>query len=273
MPRGWRVPSVVRIYGGGFGALLPARYPEFGLQVPAVADVTLPVEHFVSWRDFVAEWKLGEASGVRYDTGPNGLTLDDNNTVGSASGSYPCGATVAALFDPASSEYLSRPSSDAVLEFGGAAEPTFSCWFQPTGSGTDNYYGSLISKFNAAGACNFLVRLEYMWYPAQRRMAFFFQNAAAVFTPTGDVTIVPNGWNHVIAWRASGTCYIQLNGGTVYSQAGSASSATQDLGVQVGSREGLQSHCFKGMQLYHRVWSRPLTAPERGDLWNGGAGW
>jgi hypothetical protein len=50
----------------------------------------------------VAFWKLGEASGARADSGPNGLSLTDNNTVTQAAGKV----GDAAQFTAANSEFL-----------------------------------------------------------------------------------------------------------------------------------------------------------------------
>src|SRR3972149_5076810 len=51
-------------------------------------------------------WKLDEASGTRFDSGPNGNNLTDNNTVGNVAYNYWDNLENSADFEFSNSDYL-----------------------------------------------------------------------------------------------------------------------------------------------------------------------
>lgn len=77
-------------------------------------------------RDLVAYWKLDEASGDRADTYVNGLTLTDNNTVGSNDGNYNGTVGIAADLELTNTEYFTHADND-LFDFPGSF--TISGWF------------------------------------------------------------------------------------------------------------------------------------------------
>jgi len=210
----------------------------------------------------VSHWKLEEPSGSRADSvGTNELA--DNNGVGQAQGKL----GQAAQFSAPSGEYLVKPDN---TDF--SIQPnvsfTFAGWFNLASKTT---YMGLFSKDEAAG-----VR-EYVLYYDHGMDRFVWM----VFGPNGADPIIAttlgspqvNQWYFIAVWHdaTAGTIGIQINNGTADSKAhaGGITDNVSAFRLGMGLANGAP---FNGSIDSFSFWKRSLTAAERTELWNNGAG-
>lgn len=209
------------------------------------------------WDDAIALWKLDETSGTRADSiGSNDLT--DNNTVGSATNSYPVNlpGTVAS-FVAANNERLSH-ADDATLKFG-TGDFTFSGWINPTSFAGTN---GIIDKG---------VQQDYTLDANGGNLRFYSANGGGY--PIASVAQPSTGaWHHVVVWRSSADSkwYIQLDGGTP-GEASAVIVSSDTTGAFTLGGLGA-TNFYNGLMSSVALWSRVLTADERTALYNSGDG-
>lgn len=215
---------------------------------------------FPSTTNLVAWWKLDEPLGSRADSfGTNHLT--DINTVGSNTGKIgPCGQFVAA-----SGERLSI-ADNAAFSMGGTAL-TISAWaYWDTNTGN---FKSVVSKHDGASVAG----SEYMLYSDPGNLRFIVYGGGTSNTVTWGA-ISTGTWYFIVAWYdpVAAKINIQVNNGTVISSGtlgftpNDATAAFNVSGISNGNDP------MNGRIDEVGIWRRVLTAGERTDLYNGGAG-
>ncbi len=217
----------------------------------------------------VAFWKLDEASGTRNDAfSTNHLT--DNNTVTQAAGIG--GVGNAAQFTKANSEYLSIASNAAVQT--GDIDFTISLWVYLDAKSTN--MGFYCKDDNTSGNREFILYYEL----SSNRFGFY------VFRATDSVQLVLannlgspslSTWYHIIAWHdaTANTINISVNNGTANStNTGGALQSAGTAALSVG-RHGYPAfeRPLDGRMQYVGFWKKVLSADERTQLNNSGAGY
>jgi len=211
----------------------------------------------------VSYWNLDEASGDRADShGSN--TLTDNNTVGSATNSYPANLPGrVANFVAANSEYLSAPDDGAGLSIDG--DHSFSVWFYSTGTGTNR---AIISQ-RTAGDGAYQLYLD----TSDQLHAYVTDSVSGFSEPVRAGAIADNGWHLAIMTYTASDKKLRLYLDDGSETAGSALSngpvsSTQDFNVV-----RLASVIYGSIRLSSLgAWSRVLTPEERAALFNSGNG-
>ena len=222
--------------------------------VPLAVPKDAPTQMAFPSTGLVSYWKLDETTGTRVDSvGTNHLT--PTNAPGSAAGKI----GTACDFESTSSQYLSHADPTPL----GDEDFTYSLWFKRESLGGNV---QLIGKDTNTGRCYYM-----------------FTNGSSVFLTFGDdaktaVISVANdtNWHFVCAWHdaVADTMHIQVDGGTVGSMA-TAGIFPNPLvqQVRIGARQyPTAEDYFDGLIDEVGLWRRVLTAQERSDLYNGGAG-
>ena len=199
--------------------------------------------------DMVSYWRLDEASGTRNDDhGANHLT--DNNTVGTSAGKID---DLAASFNSASSEYLSRTSNSTLQT--GDINFSFAFWAYPTGGGN----GAIIGKDDGSSR-------EYTVYWNGTQWVLMINGTNQV-----SVNGTLNAWNFVVCWRDrdADKFYLQVNGGS----ASESSTGTTPTSGGAQFRIGAWGYSGGGLYFDGRIgpvafWKRVLTPLERDALYN-----
>lgn len=232
----------------------------FVLSLPAPAPVAARPNWLLT-DSIVAYWDLDEASGTRVDD-PGANDLTDNNTVTSNTGLI----SNAAQFTAANSEYLSR--SDNTDLSTGNIDFTFVAWAYLDSKGANR---SIVSKYSSSA------NREYNLYYGTTADRFIFEvssDGTAVTTVTANNLGIPaiSTWYFVVAWHdaANDTLNIQVNNGTVDSVSYSAGVFDSTAPFMIGARNGAMF--WNGMLDEVGFWKRTLTAGERTQLYNSGAG-
>lgn len=187
----------------------------------------------------VSYWPLDEESGTRYDViGTNHLT--DNNTVGFAAGKN----GNAASFVAANSESLSNAAV--------AIDPsawTFAHWVKmPSGGGN--------------GIPVDIENLFYYW-PSLDQVYVYG-------TPTTDIGSPPpadGSWHLMVVWQDGNTAGVQVDGGTPETAV-----LTPKAAANWNMRFVHPSFLLDCAVDEPAIWDRVLTADERTELYNSGAG-
>jgi len=205
----------------------------------------------------VSYWNLDETSGTRYDShGSN--TLTDNNTVTSATNSYPANlpGTVAS-FVAANNESLSYAS--AVTP---SAPWSMSGWFYIRS--TAAAYESLIDGGDS-GADPGQWGLYANAPDAVTKVQLLCRNSGDSLTATG---ITADAWNLIyIETDGAGNPSVSVNNGAlVTGSLGDLASTAFHIG------KSAPGNYFSGLASVGAVWNRVLTADERTALFNSGNG-
>jgi hypothetical protein len=169
----------------------------------------------------VAYWKLDEASGVALDSGPNGLTLTDTNTVGAAAGQI----NGARLFVAAQSESLSR--ADTAVLRGGDHDWAWAMWVNLATKGTVR---SFVTKRSGAS-------YEYQVYYSSTLDRFAVYCNGVDLRPAGFAAVVAGAWYHLYAQydAAANLLGLSVNGAALATAAlasgGSATAGALSVGI------------------------------------------
>lgn len=205
----------------------------------------------------VSYWKLEEASGTRADShGTNHLT--DNNTVTQATGKL----GNAAQFTAANSEWLSIADNASLSA--GDTDFTLAAWVYLDSKSADRW-------FAAKGG-------EYMfgYRNGSDRLIFIVAKAGNPTSITaGTFGSPPTAtWLHVVGWHdaVADQIGIAVNAGTANTAAYSAGVDDSTSAFEVGRGDFFGLNYMDGRIDALGFWRRVLTAQERTDLYNGGAG-
>lgn len=202
----------------------------------------------------VAFWGLNEASGVRDDAvGAHNLT--DVNTVTQAAGKV----GNAAQFTAANAEYLEVADH---ADFSPASF-TISVWVYLDTKGT---LQSICVKDDIGANREF----QLLYDVGDDRFTIYFGGSGT--HPNEGTSPATATWYHVIAGysAAAGGSFIQVNNGTE-ATAVVANPGDSSASFRLGAR-GNGSGYLNGRLDAVGFWSRVLTANERTELWNDGAG-
>jgi len=206
--------------------------------------------------NLISYWKLNEVSGARADSvGTNNLT--DNNTVAGVAGKIGNATQHVAV----NLEYLSI-ASNATLQTGDI-DFTWACWAQVATKTARQ--GIIVKDANVAGAA-YLLEYEN----TQDRFRCRIDVSA---TLRADILGSPtaNTWYFLVFWHDStaNTINIQGNNGVANSAALVHDGLTDAAPFEIGR---FITFYLDGMVDEVGFWKRVLTAQEKTDLYNGGAG-
>lgn len=197
--------------------------------------------------DLVAYWNLDEASGNRADSGPNGYTLTDVNTVGSRTGEG--GAGTAADFVAANTEYLTVTGNSDLRGAIGQAWSMF-FWFIVDDLTAQR---ELIATLASGGVSGYDV------FASSGQMRF--RARADAFTQLIMPGVSTGAWTAIyVAYNGSDTLTASQNDGTPITQAISGDFVPGSESFQLGANRGTLTH-EGGLQCVGR-WNRELTAAE-----------
>jgi hypothetical protein len=217
----------------------------------------------VSTTNLVEWWPMSEASGTRVGVHA-GLDLTDNNTVTSNSG---VGATTAAEFTSANTEFLSRADEAAISM--GDIDFTLVGWF---------YFTSLIANETmvSKASSNSAAATEFRLYYNSSTITVQWQvsDGSAL---TGVSAALPSPpatgtWYFVAAWHDStaNTISIQINNGTIYSTSHTTGCWDSSAPLEFG-RWGAGRY-FNGRQQRYGLFKRLLSVGDRTAFYNSGSG-
>jgi hypothetical protein len=257
--------TVTTDQGGSTGVSVPQGYAQHvfhnGTNVIPAAPA-IKASYSTLHDNLVAFYKMDEPAGMRLDSyGSNHLT--DNNTVTQAVGKV--GA--AAQFTAANSEYLSAADSAALST--GDVDFTFCVWVYADSFGSTRI---ILAKSNGATSGEFFLGYN----SAANRFRFAIENGATFVTVDANVLGAPSTatWYFIVAWydTTANTVNIQVNNGTANSAAtGATVPADTAVAFTVGSTS-VPDLYWDGRVDGLGFWKRVLTAAERTELYNGGAG-
>ena len=193
-----------------------------------------------------AFWKLADTS----DSGPNGFTLTNNNTVTFVAGKI----GDAARFAAASSQYLSR-ADHASLSFGNV-DFSISVWVKLASTGITR---PIVNKASAEWR---------LGITSANKIIFQFPGGGAL---THSLALSASTWYHVVAWydAAADLMWIAINDGTPESASDSVGPVDSTNDLRVGR---LGTAYWDGDLDALGIWGRVLTAGERTQLYNSGNG-
>jgi hypothetical protein len=204
---------------------------------------------------------LNEASGNR-TTQVSGLTLTDNNTVGSTAGKV----SNAARFTSANSESLSC-ANNPVFDIGAGAF-TLSLWH--TRNAAIVGFDVIIGKDGDAGAGGTRDWAFYTDGTGIFTFQLFDDTDASVLTLTSSA-LASQAWRHFVITSTGSivTMYINNAVSDTDSILGTPNSSTS--GFRIGSNDA-NTHYIDGDVDEVGIWNRVLTAGEIATLYNGGTG-
>lgn len=209
--------------------------------------------------NLTAYWKMDNATGNFTDSGPDGVTLTNMNTVVSIDGRV----GNAGDFNSALSQYcfindttnLSLANSDY----------TICLWFYPS-----NVTGNqvLVGKRSGTFVNEYLIRQEVTL------LRYYVGNGVDTQSfVTTNVTITTNVWHFLAIWHdaANATMGLQYDNGQVNTTTSATTPVDTATSFFLGRREdGIQY--FTGRLDEIGIWRRILTSDERNALYNSGNG-
>jgi Concanavalin A-like lectin/glucanases superfamily/Chaperone of endosialidase len=213
----------------------------------------------------LAWWRMEEASGNRIDS-VSGLALIPQGTVAqitSTTGRH----GQAVKFNATAGTYLSCPHTTQISA-GANQSFTFAFWYLLDAALTSG--AGLLCKGDSNAATTLEYEILYSSPLLYNRMSNGSSQASATVTaPTATAT-----WHFVVGWfdQSTLTMSLQVNNGTPGSAANTFGSYTTARDLQVGRRDVTSAITMNGRIDNVMFWKRVLTAQERADLWNGGAG-
>ncbi len=215
--------------------------------------------------DLVAYWQLDEASGNRSDSHSNAITLGDTNTVSSTTGII---SALAADFENGNNEYLDAADS-ATLSLGSDTSFTLSAWVK-----LESVVGStraVIGKRNGTLAED----TELLVGATTSETILFRVGNDTTYVELTDTNVMATGtWYFVVCWHdgPNDTVNIQFNNGTVTSTAWTGGTFDGSGNFQIGTIAASTTADWDGLIEGVGYWKRVLTADERTELYNAGAG-
>jgi hypothetical protein len=215
--------------------------------------------------NLIAYWKLDEVSGNRADSGANGLTLTDVNTVGSTTGKI----SLAGQFVWSGNDYLSH-TDDPLLSTGNI-DYSFGVWVYLDSKGVNH---DILGKWGGAGTREFLL----FFSASADRFVYLISNDG---TATG-VTVTANNlgspslstWYYIVIIHDSvnNTASIQVNNGAANSSAYTLGSIDGTAEFGIGSRVPHSGVYWDGRIDECAFWKKALSAGEVTELYNLNAG-
>ena len=199
----------------------------------------------------VAFWKLDEATAAQRNDSVGTSHLADNNSVVQIAGKV----GDAASFTGSSSQYLSI-NDNAALSMGSGVDFTLAAWYWVNSAAVSS--DGIISK---GGVSEYFMDVTFA---APR----FICGGAGVVTAAVQTT---GAWHFVVAWYDQTHTNIQVDNGAIV-QTASTTDAPDAGGVFYIGRSPTVALFMTGKIDTVGIWKRVLTADERTELWNAGAG-
>jgi hypothetical protein len=212
----------------------------------------------------ISYWKLEEASGTRADAvTASGNDLTDNNTVTQNPGII----ANAAQFTRVNTEYLSHADNASLST--GDIDYTVAAWVY-----LDSKPGNMGIIAKDSGGAN----REYVLQYTNASVRFVFTVLDTAGSTIGLVTANTFGapstgtWYLVVAWHDSvnNLVGISVNGGTADTAATTGVPADKTATFYIGADQAVSN--WDGRIDEVGFWKKVLTATERTNLYNGGAG-
>lgn len=201
-----------------------------------------------------AYWKLDESSGDAIDV-HDVYDLTDTNTVGSAAGII----GNARDFEATNSESFSH-SDTAALRFSESTDWAVSFWIKPESLAT---YRCVFGKWSGASRSAACVLDS-----AGHLIVFLGLSGSYTFSGT---TLSAGTWYHVVLnFDASANELLIAVNGSEETKSATVSWSTNTAALRIGRLDAANS--FDGLIDEFGKWDRLLTADERSDLYNSGAG-
>lgn len=207
-------------------------------------------------------WKLEEASGTRVDQIGNN-SMSATNAPGNAAGKV----GQALLLASASSQYLSV--ADNATNKLTAGSFTIAGWL-------------LFNSINAGGGNAWLAKdsstagRAYNCDQNSNNFRFFTQGGGGSnLVATTGVAIATATWYFVACWfdSVAGSLNIQVNNGTIFTQTGAAGPAVSTAPLNIGQSGYAGSNAYWDGEIDEvGIWTKVLSASQRTNLYNSGAG-
>ena len=218
-----------------------------------------------------------EASGTRAGSHA-GITLTDNNTVGSTTGVQ----SNASVFVAANSEYLS--TADTTIN-AGTGDLTVAGWVYPSSSLTALTSGGRVWQRRGTGAVGTVVGFSFCLYRPGAGSDVAIPNTiiddgagkSINATATSDVVGTNNSWIFIVyEWDAANdTLKVWADNTLIQTYTGSTgigSISNNSRAFTFGASDDTPTQYFDGRIDEVSIWSRKLSADEQSFLYNGGAG-
>lgn len=209
--------------------------------------------------NLISYWKLDEATGAVRADSHNGNHLTDNNNVVQIAGKI----ANACDFTKASLNWLSH-IDNASLNVAGLQDFTVAFWFD---TGVTFSTHAWVTKYTGLGTNNDQYMIYYANVP--RFIIRAFDNTA-VNLASSVGWIASGAWHFCIAWWDGVNASIQIDNGVVDTLPWVKATKNDPVDFRIG-RYGAVTYSDSNIDEVG-FWKRVLTAPERAQLWNGGAG-
>jgi hypothetical protein len=193
-------------------------------------------------------WKLDEASGSRADSGPNGNTLTDNNTVGSVTYDYwKTSGTNSAYFINSNSEYLSIAHASQV-GLGYTSTFSFAFWMKAS----DGLTVEVFAKVNPGNNDGYRLRINTLG-----QLDLWINGTEYPYT-----AFRYGEWYHIVINYDDANDLITywLNGNQVYGVASALTPNANTAPFRIGFYDG--DNTYYGILKDFATWNRVLTPLE-----------
>lgn len=216
--------------------------------------------------DAIAAWHLDEASGTRYDSGPNGYHLTENNGVGTATAKL---GTNAAKFLHVDNEWLSH-ADNANLRIGSDRSFTVAAWCY-----LDNQAHSQHFVSKASWAIANRAEFTIMYHSAANGILFYVWNEGNTVTISCEHPFNTTGvWFFVVASydHTTRTSYLSVNNSdrVIATGAGDFVAAGTVTDFTIGRMADWANLNGRVDEVVR--WNRVLNVDEITYLWNAGNG-
>lgn len=244
------------LLAGSIIALLTLTAATIVVQGPRFSSAAVAAEGLNA--SLISYWKLDEASGTRVDSEPTGTAqnLTDNGTVTSNPGKI----GDAGQFTAANNEYLSRADSADLST--GNIDFTIAAWVYMDSKPAECY---VMGKYSSE---------YYLRYntSADDRFRFVIGGCVAVANNFGSPSTAT--WYLIIAWHDSvnDLCGISVNDGTANTTSDAGGTTDGTAAFNIGTILNNGSIDWNGRIDEVGFWKKVLTAGERTELYNAGAG-
>lgn len=221
----------------------------------------------------VAFWNLDEATGTRFDSGPNGLNLTANNSPLATTGVSAQTLTAASLVK-SSVQYLNLPiaQAGALVQ---TASFTLTAWVKLT---TAAVQAGLVTKGTIATTSTSNYSLAYVQSVNRFRATVKVVSAITITANTFGAVSTGTWYFLCLTVSAPGTASFSINNGTADTTAVGAaldSNNANDFLIGAasnGSNTVVTTTTLDGAVDAVGFWNRVLTASEISDLYNSGQG-
>lgn len=216
----------------------------------------------------IADWEFNEPSGARSDSGPNGYTLADNNTVGSGPG-VAANDAVAAVFVAANSEYLSRTAGTSPAIEGRTTNFSIEIAFRINAG-----IGTTQTLFAKGATANNIAGFWFQLQTTGRIQMTLGDGTTRVSVNPTNVLTTATTYHVIVTFDRTGNMVMYINN---VAGTGTSSVSIAAIPGNLGNTSlllvgGLNSSTFSSTDIgFVRIWNKVLDSTERSYLYNSGA--